>query len=171
MNEREVDLWLREHDQVRVTREVAADVRSFLVSEMERRREAAAHRHPFPGNQLRRVESFRGAKESYDASTGGPEVVASLNRANVVTSVWEASGGEGVHRLVLDIDHPVTVVPSSTPGHSHVYIDVPMSWDRAEQVLRALASAGIVEPGYASASMARGYTAVRLPWVSKEEVA
>ena len=38
-----------------------------------------------------------------------------------------------------------------------------------KRILEALRAAGIVEPGYVGASEARGYTAIRLPWVKREE--
>ena len=72
-----------------------------------------------------------------------------------------------LHRPVLDIDIPAALIPSSTPGHSHLYIDKPMTKDQYENLLWALADAGIIEQGYANASTARGYTSARLPWVKK----
>jgi hypothetical protein len=133
--------------------------------------------HPFPGNALRRVELDPEVTE-YGNS---PELVTELAEANLVTSemighrgpeaplTWlEGPDGPTMHRLVIDIDHRIKVVESTTPGHFHLYIDVPMSWDRALGVLTAMADAGVVEPGYVAASKARGYTAVRLPWVRKE---
>jgi hypothetical protein len=133
--------------------------------------------HPFPGNALRRVELDPEVTE-YGNS---PELVTELAEANLVTSemighrgpeaplTWlEGPDGPTMHRLVIDIDHRIKVVESTTPGHFHLYIDVPMSWDRALGVLTAMADAGVVEPGYVAASEARGYTAVRLPWVRKE---
>lgn len=73
----------------------------------------------------------------------------------------------GWHYPVLDLDLPVYVVPSSTPGHSHLYIDHLMTWEKYVALLRALADAGLVEEGYVKASIARGHTALRLPWVRK----
>lgn len=74
----------------------------------------------------------------------------------------------GRHRPVLDIDFPVHVVPSSTPGHYHLYLDKPLPWPRYRRLLEALADAGIIEPGYARVSIARRYTSVRLPWIRKD---
>lgn len=84
---------------------------------------------------------------------------------NVVTS---SLGRGDLHAPVLDIDIPHTLVPSSTPGHSHLYLDVAMSWDQYERLLEVLADVGIIEKGYYLASQARGFTAARLPWVKKE---
>lgn len=76
---------------------------------------------------------------------------------------------EVMHRPVLDIDIPIKVVPSSTPGHSHLFIDIAMSWGDYEKLLWALAAAGIVEEGYVHASVRRGHTSVRLPHVRKPD--
>lgn len=78
--------------------------------------------------------------------------------------------GVGMHRPVIDIDLPVKVVPSSTPGHHHLFIDAPMEWATYLNLLDAMAAAGIVEPGYVTATRERGYSTVRLPWVRKGDI-
>lgn len=104
-------------------------------------------------------------------NTDGRELVASASEANVITSLFKSPFGEldTYHAVVLDIDHPAWLIPSTTPGHYHLYIDVPggiadQAWRR---LLDALAYCNIIEPGYAKASKARGFTSVRLPWVQK----
>lgn len=151
--------------------------------ERSRRLEIASRRHPFPGNLLRWVRDFHSSESE---GPEGPEPTTDLERATVLTSEivpedvtkpdpvgsW-LTGQSAVadHRLVIDIDHPVKVVESSTPGHFHLYIDVPMPWSDALKILQAMADAGVVEQGYVDASDRRGYTAVRLPWVRKEKAA
>jgi hypothetical protein len=71
---------------------------------------------------------------------------------------------------VLDLDLPAQLIPSSTPGHFHLYLDVELSHSTYMDLLTALAAAGIIERGYADASRERGYTAVRLPWVRKDDL-
>ena len=71
------------------------------------------------------------------------------------------------HRPVIDIDVPVEVVESSTPGHYHLYIDYPVEPEKYMALLVALADCGIVEKGYARASYAKGFSAVRVPWLAK----
>lgn len=92
--------------------------------------------------------------------------VAVLDRANVVSSRIKDSNR---HMVVLDIDHPTYLVRSSTPGHYHLYIDVPGGIDGPtyEDLLRVLERAGVVEPGYVSSAIERGWSAVRLPWIKK----
>lgn len=90
---------------------------------------------------------------------------APLAESNVVTSML---GGEW-HAPVLDLDIPHALVPSSTPGHSHLYLDVPMTWKQYKLLLGALRDVGIIQEGYYQASLARGHSDVRLPWVKKEK--
>lgn len=86
--------------------------------------------------------------------------------ANLVTS---ATGVGDWHLPVLDLDVPHRLEPSSTAGHSHLYIDVPVEWRTYVKLLDALADAGIVERGYVEASKAKGATMVRKPGVTKPE--
>lgn len=89
-----------------------------------------------------------------------------IKDAHVITSHDPTTGK---HRPILDIDLPAALIPSSTPGHYHLYIDKPMEWDRYEDLLDALSAVGIIEEGYASASCDREYTSVRLPWIKKSK--
>lgn len=95
------------------------------------------------------------------------ELPATADEAEVVSSL---DLGTYKHRPVLDIDIPAALIPSSTPGHSHLYIDKALTWEQYESLLWALVDCGIIESGYASASAARGYTSARLPWVKKQQV-
>jgi len=83
--------------------------------------------------------------------------------ANLLSSLCK----DGKHRPVIDIDVPVRYVPSTTPGHGHLYIDVPMDWPQMAKVLIALRDAGVVEEGYLNAALDRGATYVRPEWVKK----
>lgn len=93
-------------------------------------------------------------------------VVPKLKDANLITSMVPDSKA---HKLVIDIDLPAVLLPSSTPGHFHLFIDKEMDWDVYVQLLRALVAAGIVQSGYLNAAERRMHTAVRLPWIRKEE--
>lgn len=74
----------------------------------------------------------------------------------------------GHHTVAIDVDWPVHAIPSSSPGHYHLWIDCPpMPWWRYRRLLRALKQAGVIEPGYYSAAVARRATHLRLPWVRK----
>ncbi len=71
-------------------------------------------------------------------------------------------------RLVRDLMFPdVRVVESSTPGHTHWYSDTPITWGEYQEKLNTLVDCDIVEAGYASASIERGATFLRLPHIKK----
>ena len=73
-----------------------------------------------------------------------------------------------LHKVVLDIDHLAWLIPSSTPGHSHLYVDIPpVRWDDYVAFMQAAAKIGLVEQGYVDAAIRRGHSDVRLPWVQK----
>jgi len=91
-----------------------------------------------------------------------------LDKAEVVTSEVAAGPFKGLHRPILDIDIPATLIPSSTFGHAHLYINRTLTWPQYEKLLNVLAEVGIIEQGYADASIDRQHTAVRLPWVRKD---
>ena len=76
---------------------------------------------------------------------------------------------DGNHMLVVDIDLPAALVPSSTPGHYHLYIGETMTWRQYKRVLRAMYRAGLIQYGFYAAAKRRGYTSVRPPWVRKTE--
>lgn len=72
-----------------------------------------------------------------------------------------------MHRPILDIDFPAELIPSSTDGHFHLYLDKPMTWKQYKKLLNVLSEVGVIEHGYARASIDRGYSSTRLPWVKK----
>lgn len=74
------------------------------------------------------------------------------------------------HAPILDLDFPCHVVESSTPGHSHLYIDKRMSWWKYRRLLKALWKAGLIEEGYYRASVQRGATHLRHPRMTKDDV-
>lgn len=75
--------------------------------------------------------------------------------------------GTDHHTVMLDLDVPAVLVPSSTPGHSHLYVDVAMPWRQYRRFLKAAYRAGLIEEGYYQASISRKGTHLRLPWVTK----
>lgn len=84
--------------------------------------------------------------------------------ANLVSSLCT----DGYHRPAIDIDVECELIPSSTPGHYHLYFPtVRLTQTQYLRLLDALADASIVERGYADASEARGQSLLRLPGVKK----
>ena len=93
-----------------------------------------------------------------------------LDFADIVTSAprHEVPGFPGRHVIMFDVDVPMQVIESSTPGHYHVYFpNTYLPKEKLFNLLDALADCDIVERGYAEASRARGFAALRLPWVHK----
>ena len=125
------------------------------------------HVNPFPGQVLRQVFNWGDSSSEATVEEKRP-MVADIEDADLVTS--EVEGKEGRHKLVLDIDFPAKLLPSSTPGHFHLFIDKEMSWEAYQEVLEVLADAGIIEYGYRGASEERGFTGVRVPWKKKSNV-
>lgn len=70
-----------------------------------------------------------------------------------------------LHAPCLDIDLPCRLVESETPGHFHLFVDHAVEWSTYEDLLCALSDAGILEDGYASASIERRQSFVATgPW-------
>ncbi len=97
-------------------------------------------------------------------------VETSERKANLVGSrVQGATPGAELdwHMPVLDIDIPAQLIPSTTEGHHHLYLDVVIPWDKYERLLLSLEECGIIEEGYSDASRRRKQTFVRKPGVRK----
>lgn len=94
--------------------------------------------------------------------------------ANLVTSLYKGEsvwGANRKHAVLLDLDIPAELLQSSTWGCSHLYIEpqVPLTDEQLFKLLDMLAECGIIQQGFANASKARGYTALRPPWVDKND--
>lgn len=57
----------------------------------------------------------------------------------------------------------IFLAPSSTEGHSHLYMEKPLEWLPYVEMLEVMVACSIVEPGYLGASMARSATNLRRP--------
>lgn len=94
----------------------------------------------------------------------------SMEEADVVSSQRaDLFAPKGSHAVILDIDYPMWVTPSSTEGHYHLYIDKQIPHEGYMALVALLGHLGIIEPGYAMASIRRGHTDLRPPWVKKGE--
>lgn len=120
---------------------------------------------PLDGVLLAKIENLM---DDYDHVPNEPNIVqltADADEANVITSI--SSSDPRNHKLVLDIDIPAVLIPSSTSGHFHLLIDKELTWSKYEKLLDALATAEVITPEYADHSKRKGFTAVRLPWIKK----
>ena len=73
------------------------------------------------------------------------------------------SANRNMHRVLIDFDLPVKLLPSGTPGNSHLYIDKAIPFDQYLNILKAMAHAGVVEWGFYEATRDRGHGSLRHP--------
>lgn len=85
---------------------------------------------------------------SYAVGPGNPNAYGSMPER-----------GDRIHYPVLDIDVPIRVVESATPGHNHLFIDTPCNWVDYMEFLKAAKKIGLIEEGYLTAALERGCTA------------
>jgi hypothetical protein len=88
-----------------------------------------------------------------------------LHESNVVSSLLP----NGRHAPAIDVDLPVHAVPSTTPGHSHLYLDVELTWPDYLSLLEVMRDVGIVQDGFYRSAKSRGTTLLRLPGVPKPD--
>jgi len=74
-----------------------------------------------------------------------------------------------LHGPILDLDFPHRYVPSTTPGHGHLYLNQPIRRWRQIVLLWGLYIGKVIEPGFFWWSLRRGGTFVRRPGVQKTE--
>lgn len=116
------------------------------------------------GRKTYKVHNWGGSSE--DDALEESRIPAHIEDSDVISSELEDSP---YHKPVIDIDVPIRAFPSSTPGHFHLYIDHAIEWNDYVNLLKTMAIVGIVEAGYVDASIQRGATHVRLPWIKKEQ--
>lgn len=86
-----------------------------------------------------------------------------MNEANLVSSELE-----NLHHLpVIDCDFPIQAVPSSTPGHYHLYIDKELSWVQYKALLDGMLDAGLIQQNWYKNAIEHKRTYVRMPHVRK----
>lgn len=121
------------------------------------------HVSPMPGQMYLMVENFK-AYESGDAL----KLALKMEDGNIITSLIADKLTH--HKVIIDLDLPAKLIPSSTPGHFHLYVDHEIPFDSYFELLAAMEKCGLIEKGYLGAAKSHGFTGVRLPWVKKELV-
>lgn len=121
-----------------------------------------SHREQLPGKADRKF--YHNVLWSDDYGTYSSRDQCGINQAEVVSS---SLVGSKMHAPALDIDLPAWLIPSSTSGHNHLYLDRELTWRQYKRLLKALGRAGILEKGYVKASIKRKETHLRVPWVDK----
>jgi hypothetical protein len=95
--------------------------------------------------------------------------------------VWQETFGDTVSGLkhqkgdpfvhTLDVmpasPHLHYVISSSTKGHFHWYINKGIKWEAFAYLLRVMQEVGLLQEGFVTMSLRRGFADVRLPWVNK----
>lgn len=110
----------------------------------------------------------RGYNKLDDVKRVNDAAEANLIGSKTTTLKMDGYGGSANrHAPVLDIDFQAQLIPSSTPGHYHLYLDKEMSWWRYKRLLKSLYKAGIIEKGYYKGSLQTKQTLVRKPTIRK----
>lgn len=72
------------------------------------------------------------------------------------------------HFILLDLDAiPVALVPSSTPGHNHLYIWHEVTTEQLNKLVNVLNEIGILQDGIVRGWMERGKLYLRKPGIMK----
>lgn len=71
---------------------------------------------------------------------------------------------------VLELAVPIDVVPSSTPGHHHVYLDIEMKWRDYRRLCKRMQKAGLLEREFVKASFRRRMTMLFKPGLTKRQL-
>lgn len=97
--------------------------------------------------------------ESDDGPLDGPLVETDARQANMVGSLLD----NGRHSPVLDLDFEARLVPSSTPGHYHLFLDgLELDADAYDALADALVAAKVIQPGFRRRLRESGTTLARL---------
>jgi hypothetical protein len=98
-----------------------------------------------------------------DFSEFAPDIVDAFKVAGVIGEDDDWCEDEEAKKLFISgwLSMPV-IVPSSTEGHFHLYIDVPVPGDTYWGLLSELVAYGVIEEGYLTASKKTEGTVLRL---------
>lgn len=69
----------------------------------------------------------------------------------------------------FSISSQAVVLPSSTKNHNHIYLNETLKWKEYLSLLKALAAANVIEPGYLKVSKMDHTTNLRRPGYEKPE--
>lgn len=107
---------------------------------------------------------------TYEVRNQAPEPEAILvgSQAAVQPERYGWMNGKMLHYPAIDIDYEARLLPSSTPGHFHLYLDHVCTWRQYKKVLKAMAKAGLIEMGYYKMNRPRKQTFLRKPGVTKQ---
>lgn len=107
-----------------------------------------------------------GAERIRERATNGNLRFVKRGEGNLISSLIAPD----MHLPALDLDLDHLYVPSSSPGHGHLYLTTPLSTARYHTLLSVLYSYGIVQRGILYQVEAHGMTTVRQPHVKKPQI-
>lgn len=128
---------------------------------------------PLPGfaKDLEWYHSWNVERDDRLADESGSSVPVIPNEdtlpANMVSSKIE---GSNKHKVILDIDCEAKLIPSSTPGHYHLYIDKTLDSEGMGSLVGSLFRAGIISEGNFNQWDHFGGQYLRLPFLRKGQV-
>lgn len=121
------------------------------------------------GRTLHHVRFSKATGEFVKGEYGGTVAprkipVEKVEDANLVSSRL----ANGNHAPAIDLDFPAYLIPSSTPGHFHLYLEKEMSWKDYSKLLKTLNEVGLIEDGFFKSSRHFEQTFLRLPHIKKD---
>jgi len=116
-------------------------------------------------HKVRFAKSGEFARGEYGGTTTPRKVqVQNIEDANLVSSLLE----NGKHAPAIDLDFPIHAIPSTTPGHYHLYLERELEWKQYEKLLKVMAEIGLIEKGFYQSAMHFKQTYLRLPHIKKD---
>jgi hypothetical protein len=114
-----------------------------------------------------RSNAFFRAKLSNDSNGPGFSNKAHVEVHPLDANLIASQKANGKHTLFLDLDDEHFVSPSSTPGHSHLYINTDLDLEALKEIIDVLAKHGIVQQGIKNQLDSYGFLTLRPPGVQK----
>jgi hypothetical protein len=107
--------------------------------------------------------------QSFDPDYDDHRTEAGPEQANLISShAFTSVDGVTYHYPMIDLDLNAALIPSSTEGHFHLYLNRTISHDKYRKMLEAMVEAGIVQKGILGQFDKYGSTTLRLPHIKKE---
>lgn len=85
----------------------------------------------------------------------------------VAHSLYQELSGDKKGKVKIMLTSPHTYVPSTTTGHGHLVITADKPKHEFVQIMSLLNLAGVIERGYLYFTVAKGYSAIRIPGIKK----
>lgn len=119
--------------------------------------------HFHEGVEREGINAAGGEDFDYEMDRVVKPPVVPLSEANVASSLLT----NGRHAPCIDLDIEAVLLPSSSEGHSHLYINHELTWKQYKRLLKVMRDVGLVQDGFYRSALRRGCTLLRLPHVRK----